>query len=42
MGLGLFIVRQIVAAHGGEVSVASDREHGTTFTVKLPARARAV
>jgi signal transduction histidine kinase len=40
MGLGLFIVRQIVAAHGGEVSVTSDREHGTTFTVKLPARAR--
>jgi PAS domain S-box-containing protein len=38
MGLGLFIVREIVRAHHGEVSVDSDAEHGTTFTVKLPAR----
>jgi PAS domain S-box-containing protein len=38
MGLGLFIVREIVRAHGGETSARSDAEHGTTFTVKLPAR----
>jgi phosphoserine phosphatase RsbU/P len=39
MGLGLFIVREIVRAHGGEPSVESDAQHGTTFTVRLPARA---
>jgi PAS domain S-box-containing protein len=39
MGLGLFIVREIVHAHGGEVAVTSDAEHGTTFTVTLPGRA---
>jgi PAS domain S-box-containing protein len=38
MGLGLFIVREIVHAHGGEVSVTSDGEQGTTFTVTLPGR----
>lgn len=32
VGLGLFIVREIVTAHGGEVSVHSSLEHGTTFT----------
>ena len=37
MGLGLFIVREIVRAHGGEVSVESDAARGTTFTVRLPA-----
>ncbi len=38
MGLGLFIVREIVRGHGGDVSVTSDAEHGTTFTVRIPAR----
>lgn len=41
MGLGLFIVREIVRAHGGEASVQSDAAHGTTFTVRIPARAPA-
>ncbi len=41
MGLGLFIVREIVHAHGGEVSVRSDAGDGTTFTVRLPGRAPA-
>jgi signal transduction histidine kinase len=35
-GLGLFIVREIVHAHGGAVYVTSTREAGTTFTVRLP------
>jgi signal transduction histidine kinase len=36
LGLGLFIVKQIVAAHGGRVEARSDRETGTTFLVRLP------
>lgn len=33
LGLGLYIVKQIVEAHDGEISVESNREYGTTFTV---------
>jgi PAS domain S-box-containing protein len=36
LGLGLFIVERIAAAHGGTVSVSSTREAGTTFTVLIP------
>lgn len=36
MGLGLFIVRLVVEAHAGSVSVESSAEAGTTFTVCLP------
>jgi len=36
IGLGLYIVREIVAAKGGTVSVASTAEEGTTFTVCIP------
>jgi signal transduction histidine kinase len=36
LGLGLFIVRQIVFAHGGTVTVASSEGEGTTFSVRLP------
>ena len=35
LGLGLYIVSEIAAAHGGTVRVASDAS-GTTFTVQLP------
>ena len=35
-GLGLMIVRQIVAAHGGRVSYSSEPGKGTTFRVILP------
>ena len=36
VGLGLYIVSEIVRAHGGEVRVTSDRAAGTCFTVRLP------
>lgn len=38
-GLGLYIVAQIVRAHGGEVAVTSTAEAGTTFRVRLPPHA---
>ena len=37
-GLGLSLVRHIVAAHGGDVSVESAAERGSSFTVRLPAK----
>lgn len=36
VGLGLYIVKKIVEAHGGEVGVESSEAQGTTFTVRLP------
>lgn len=36
IGLGLFIVDQIVRAHGGGVEVESTGDAGTTFRVRLP------
>jgi two-component system CheB/CheR fusion protein len=37
LGLGLFVSREIVTAHGGSIRVASVVGEGTTFTVRLPA-----
>jgi signal transduction histidine kinase len=36
LGLGLYITREIVAAHGGEIEVSSSDEEGTLFRVRLP------
>jgi phosphoserine phosphatase RsbU/P len=40
VGLGLYIVREIAHAHGGQVSVDSTAERGTTFVVRIPSAAR--
>jgi two-component system, OmpR family, phosphate regulon sensor histidine kinase PhoR len=36
-GLGLWISKAIVEAHGGEITVESDVNRGTTFRIALPA-----
>jgi signal transduction histidine kinase len=38
LGLGLFIVKELVRAHGGTVDVASSPAAGTAFSVRLPRR----
>jgi signal transduction histidine kinase len=40
-GLGLFIVREIVEAHGGALSLRSVPGRGSTFVVELPRSAPA-
>lgn len=36
LGIGLYIARLIVEAHGGDIRVVSDEGNGTTFSVRLP------
>lgn len=36
MGIGLYVVREIVNLHGGRVSVTSEEGVGSTFTVHFP------
>ena len=38
LGLGLFIAREIVLAHGGTIEVSSSAEAGTAFAIRLPKR----
>jgi sigma-B regulation protein RsbU (phosphoserine phosphatase) len=40
VGLGLFIVKDIVRAHGGQIEVISTREDGTAFRTSFPRSAR--
>jgi signal transduction histidine kinase len=42
LGLGLFIVREVVIAHQGTIKVSSNEADGTTFTVVLPKCSRPV
>jgi len=39
VGLGLYIVKHIVEAHGGSIDVTSTLSEGTTFSVRLPRHA---
>jgi sigma-B regulation protein RsbU (phosphoserine phosphatase) len=36
VGLGLFIAREVVSAHGGTLEVTSSQVEGTRFTVRMP------
>ncbi len=36
LGLGLYITRQVVEAHGGSIQVQSELGRGSTFVVELP------
>ncbi|MHC8364986.1 ATP-binding protein [Pseudomonas sp. ZT5P21] len=40
LGLGLFIVKEVVDAHGGTIEVSSNETDGTLFTVVLPRKVR--
>jgi signal transduction histidine kinase len=35
-GLGLYVIKQVVEAHGGTIRLQSKHGHGTTFTMELP------
>ena len=37
-GLGLSVVKSIVEKHGGKISVKSNPDEGTTFTIRLPGK----
>ncbi len=35
-GIGLYVAREIVHLHGGEITVDSEEGKGSTFTIQLP------
>jgi signal transduction histidine kinase len=38
-GLGLAIARSLITAQGGQISIQSESDQGTTVTLRLPAAA---
>lgn len=36
MGIGLYLTRKIVEAHGGNIDLVSSAKNGTTFTIRIP------
>jgi signal transduction histidine kinase len=40
LGIGLFIVKKIVEAHSGTISVTSTPDAGTAFVIRLPCRGK--
>ena len=40
LGLGLYIAKELVGAHGGTLDVTSTDAAGTTFRMRLPRRAK--
>ncbi|HET9222056.1 MAG TPA: hybrid sensor histidine kinase/response regulator [Roseiflexaceae bacterium] len=38
MGVGLYLVKEIVGLHGGAIEVSSTEGAGSTFTIRLPCR----
>ncbi len=36
MGIGLYVAREIVRLHGGDITVESKEGEGSTFTVRVP------
>jgi CheY-like chemotaxis protein len=39
LGLGLYITREIVERHGGQIEARSEEHRGTTFTITIPGHA---
>jgi signal transduction histidine kinase len=35
-GMGLFLTRQVIKAHGGQIDVKSEEGQGTEFVIRLP------
>jgi len=40
-GLGLSVTYGIISQHGGEIWASSERDRGTTFSIRLPIREQA-
>jgi PAS domain S-box-containing protein len=38
LGMGLYLTRTVVEAHGGSITLTSEVGQGSTFTIELPAR----
>jgi signal transduction histidine kinase len=40
-GMGLLVVKKVAAEHGGDVTLSTETDQGTTFCITLPARSSA-